>query len=105
MPSAQVFDRHASLGFAQEADDLLFGKTLLHVQSPRGRELDSKLRGYSNLGGRRIYHYQVDPNGAPAKVITASGEVVWSAVYSAWGRAQVEICSTRRPPILSSSRV
>ncbi|MGS0641076.1 RHS repeat-associated core domain-containing protein [Xanthomonas oryzae] len=42
----------------------------------------------------RIYHYQVDPNGAPAKVITASGEVVWSAVYSAWGRAQVEICST-----------
>ncbi|MEC5116017.1 hypothetical protein, partial [Xanthomonas oryzae] len=36
-----------------EADDLLFGKTLLHVQSPRGRELDSKLRCYSNLGGRR----------------------------------------------------
>ncbi|RBB22199.1 hypothetical protein BRO04_20200, partial [Xanthomonas oryzae pv. oryzae] len=26
MPSAQVFDRHAGLGFAQEADDLLFGK-------------------------------------------------------------------------------
>ncbi|WP_236726987.1 hypothetical protein, partial [Xanthomonas cannabis] len=40
-------------GFAQEADDLLFGKTLLHVQSPWGRELDSKLRCYSKLGGRR----------------------------------------------------
>ncbi len=26
MPSAQVLDRHAGLGFAQEADDLLFGK-------------------------------------------------------------------------------
>ncbi|WP_204375487.1 hypothetical protein, partial [Xanthomonas arboricola] len=39
--------------FAQEADDLLFGKTLLHVQSPWGRELDSKLRCYSKLGGRR----------------------------------------------------
>nr|WP_324293945.1 DUF6708 domain-containing protein [Xanthomonas oryzae] len=30
---------------------------LLHVQSPRGRELDSKLRGYSNLGGRRKVCY------------------------------------------------
>ncbi|WP_239684747.1 site-specific integrase, partial [Xanthomonas arboricola] len=28
-------------------------KTLLHVQSPWGRELDSKLRCYSKLGGRR----------------------------------------------------
>ncbi|AAW73513.1 unknown protein [Xanthomonas oryzae pv. oryzae KACC 10331] len=54
MPSAQVLDRHAGLGFAQEADDLLFGKALLHVPSPRGRELDSKLRCYSNLGGRRV---------------------------------------------------
>ncbi|WP_219727480.1 hypothetical protein, partial [Xanthomonas citri] len=47
------------IGFAQEADDLLFGKTLLHVQSPWGRELDSKLRCYSKLGGRRsskIFH-------------------------------------------------
>ncbi|MEA9656623.1 hemagglutinin repeat-containing protein, partial [Xanthomonas campestris pv. raphani] len=26
----------------------------LHVQSPRGRELDSKLRRYSKLGGRRL---------------------------------------------------
>ncbi|WP_219727482.1 hypothetical protein, partial [Xanthomonas citri] len=42
------------IGFAQEADDLLFGKTLLHVQSPWGRELDSKLRCYSKLGGRRL---------------------------------------------------
>ncbi|AAW73772.1 unknown protein [Xanthomonas oryzae pv. oryzae KACC 10331] len=53
MPSAQVLDRHAGLGFAQEADDLLFGKALLHVPSPRGRELDSKLRCYSKSGGRR----------------------------------------------------
>ncbi|WP_159093497.1 hypothetical protein [Xanthomonas fragariae] len=39
MAPAQVFDRHACFGFAQEANDLLFGKALLHVQSPRGREL------------------------------------------------------------------
>ncbi|AKO06617.1 transposase [Xanthomonas oryzae pv. oryzicola] len=32
---------------------MFFGKTLLHVQSPRGRELDSKPRCYSNSGGRR----------------------------------------------------
>lgn len=46
MAPAQILD----FGFAQEADDLLFGKTLLHVQSPWGRELDSKLRCYSKLG-------------------------------------------------------
>ncbi|MEN9115106.1 hypothetical protein, partial [Xanthomonas perforans] len=45
-------------GFAQEADDLFFGKTLLHVQSPWGRELDSKLRCYSKLGGRRTLSQQ-----------------------------------------------
>jgi hypothetical protein len=33
MLAAHVFDRHACLDLAQEADDLLFGKTLLHVQS------------------------------------------------------------------------
>ncbi|TAP18991.1 hypothetical protein EYR01_21040 [Xanthomonas oryzae pv. oryzae] len=58
MPSAQVLDRHAGLGFAQEADDLFFGKTLLHVQSPRDRELDSKLGGYSKSGGRRVHDRQ-----------------------------------------------
>ncbi|WP_228509280.1 hypothetical protein, partial [Xanthomonas phaseoli] len=42
-------------GFAQEANDLFFGKALLHVQSPSVRELDSKLRCYSKSGGRRIY--------------------------------------------------
>ncbi|AJQ87560.1 hypothetical protein BE73_11095 [Xanthomonas oryzae pv. oryzicola] len=61
MPPAQVLDRHAGLGFAQEADDLFFGKTLLHVQSPRGRELDSKPRCYSNSGGRRPHRTWMDP--------------------------------------------
>ncbi|MEP9619369.1 hypothetical protein QYF94_19855, partial [Xanthomonas perforans] len=46
-------DRHTGISFAQEADDLFFRKTLLHVQSPRVRELDSKLRCYSKSGGRR----------------------------------------------------
>ncbi|MEP9586221.1 hypothetical protein P2A95_01245, partial [Xanthomonas perforans] len=44
---------HTGISFAQEADDLFFRKTLLHVQSPRVRELDSKLRCYSKSGGRR----------------------------------------------------
>ncbi len=47
MAPAQVFDRHACFGLTQEANDLLFGKTLLHVQSPWGRELDSKRDYYS----------------------------------------------------------
>ncbi|MGK9145736.1 hypothetical protein KXR77_19955, partial [Xanthomonas euvesicatoria] len=50
----QVLDRHTGISFAQEADDLFFRKTLLHVQSPRVRELDSKLRCYSKSGGRRV---------------------------------------------------
>ncbi|PNR71746.1 hypothetical protein LA20_02370, partial [Xanthomonas oryzae pv. oryzae] len=71
MPSAQVFDRHAGLGFAQEADDLLFGKTLLHVQSPRVRELDSKLRCYSNLGEQRFqtgFAQALSPTGQGAGI-------------------------------------
>jgi len=34
--TAQLLDRQPRLGFAQEANDLLFGETLLHVQSPQG---------------------------------------------------------------------
>ncbi|RBB07115.1 type VI secretion system tip protein VgrG, partial [Xanthomonas oryzae pv. oryzae] len=63
--------------FAQDADDLFFGKTLLHVQSPRGRELDSQLRCYSNLGGRRGRQRRRPP---PAAVAAA-------AVNSTRGRA------------------
>ncbi|AAW76720.1 hypothetical protein XOO3466 [Xanthomonas oryzae pv. oryzae KACC 10331] len=63
--------------FAQDADDLFFGKTLLHVQSPRGRELDSQLRCYSNLGGRRGRQRHRPP---PAAVAAA-------AVNSTRGRA------------------
>ncbi|WP_414378970.1 hypothetical protein, partial [Xanthomonas campestris] len=48
-----------AFGFAQKADDLLVSKTFLHVQSPRGRELDSKLRRYSKLGGRRRHNGKV----------------------------------------------
>ena len=45
--------RQAGLGLAQEADDLLFGKALLHAQSPSGWGLDSKSTCYSKMGGRR----------------------------------------------------
>ncbi|AUI99759.1 hypothetical protein BVV19_08385 [Xanthomonas oryzae pv. oryzae] len=33
---------------------MFFGKTLLHVQSPRDRELDSKPRCYSKSGGTSV---------------------------------------------------
>ncbi|WP_237715637.1 hypothetical protein, partial [Xanthomonas phaseoli] len=53
----------------QEANDLFFGKALLHVQSPSVRELDSKLRCYSKSGGRRT---AADASSAStAKVIFA----------------------------------
>src|SRR5690606_21070818 len=53
VPAAQVLDRQAGLGLTQEADDLFFGKTLLHVQSPCRWGLDSRSRRYSKVGGRR----------------------------------------------------
>src|SRR5690606_20920646 len=51
--AAQLLDRHPGLGLTQEADDLLFGKALLHVQSPCSGELDSRSPRYSKPGGRR----------------------------------------------------
>ncbi|MHB1059920.1 MAG: hypothetical protein ACYC0F_18760, partial [Rhodanobacter sp.] len=46
---------------AQEADDLFFGKSLLHVQSPSVGGLDSKLRCYSKPGGRRTFGREPGP--------------------------------------------
>ncbi|MGB6145940.1 MAG: hypothetical protein WBG33_16745, partial [Rhodanobacter sp.] len=43
------------LRLTQEADDLLFGKALLHVQSPSDGGLDSKPMCYSKAGGRRLH--------------------------------------------------
>src|SRR5690606_13592 len=57
--AAQLLDRQSGLGLTQEADDLLFGKALLHVQSPCSGELDSRSPRYSKPGGRRgRYGYQ-----------------------------------------------
>ncbi|WP_220123748.1 hypothetical protein, partial [Xanthomonas oryzae] len=60
------FDRHAGLGFAQDANDLFFGKALLHVPSHRDRELGSKRRCYSKSGGRRIEQRLYNP---PRKIL------------------------------------
>src|SRR3546814_45785 len=51
--ATQLLDRQPGLGLTQEADDLLFGKALLHVQSPCSGELDSRSRRYSKPGGDR----------------------------------------------------
>ena len=47
---AQVFHRQACSSLTQEADDLFFGKPLLHVQSPLVGELDSRSGRYSKSG-------------------------------------------------------
>ncbi|MFA4262514.1 hypothetical protein P2B81_21110, partial [Xanthomonas perforans] len=65
------------ISFAQEADDLFFRKTLLHVQSPRVRELDSKLRCYSKLGGRR---YATGMNRDAATCIKRERDIAWETV-------------------------
>ncbi|MGH7175364.1 MAG: Z1 domain-containing protein, partial [Candidatus Acidiferrales bacterium] len=58
MPAAHVLDRHTTVGLTQKADDLFFGKSLLHVQSPSLWGLDSKSACYSKAGGRRIHTSQ-----------------------------------------------
>ncbi|MCL1536493.1 hypothetical protein, partial [Xanthomonas nasturtii] len=71
-------------------------KTLLHVQSPSGRELDSKLRRYSKSGGRRVDSGEVDrlctvftgleyPGndaipGEPSYYYTYAGEMPFSSI-------------------------
>src|SRR6185312_4633940 len=51
--AAQLLDRQTGIRLTQEADDLFFGKALLHVQSPSVGGLDSKRPCYSKPGGRR----------------------------------------------------
>jgi hypothetical protein len=46
-------NRHAGFSLTQEADDLLFGKPLLRVQSPSDGGLDSRPTCYSKRGGGR----------------------------------------------------
>lgn len=36
-----------------------------------------------------VYFYHVGPNGAPTRLTTASGRVVWACRYRAWGQAEV----------------
>ena len=33
----------------------------------------------------RVFHYHVDPNGAPTRMTAGDGRIVWSASYTAWG--------------------
>jgi len=35
---------------------------------------------------KHVYHYHNDPNGCPKRLTDASGEVMWSASYTAWGQ-------------------
>uniref|UniRef100_UPI00358DB07D DNA/RNA non-specific endonuclease n=1 Tax=Laribacter hongkongensis TaxID=168471 RepID=UPI00358DB07D len=53
MFTAQFGYGHACFCFAQKPDDLFFGETFLHVQSPCHGGLDSKVTCYSIPGGRR----------------------------------------------------
>ncbi|WP_260608114.1 RHS repeat-associated core domain-containing protein [Xanthomonas cerealis] len=40
-----------------------------------------------------VYHYHVDPNGCPARLSAASGDLVWSVVYNAWGEVSEYLIS------------
>src|SRR5690606_3937232 len=56
MLAAQLLDRHTCLGLAQEANNLLFGESLLHVQSPDSGYWTLK-SGATQTGGTSYCYY------------------------------------------------
>lgn len=45
-----------------------------------------------------VFYYFNDPNGCPTRLATATGQVVWAASYSAWGRiAKLHIGVVEQP--------
>jgi RHS repeat-associated protein len=40
---------------------------------------------------KEAFYYLNDPNGAPTRVLAASGEIVWAAQYTPWGAAAVVV--------------
>ncbi|WP_414367105.1 hypothetical protein, partial [Xanthomonas campestris] len=96
-----------AFGFAQKADDLLVSKTFLHVQSPRGRELDSKLRRYSKLGGRRLTSPVNQPGCLPPDATAYDAYSMGRAPhFAALKRASRTFrCAASRPAIKSGIAV
>ncbi|WP_165480896.1 RHS repeat-associated core domain-containing protein [Xanthomonas oryzae] len=57
---------------------------------------ETKQSVFSDSVGRAVwrsvsYHYHSDPNGCPTRLTAVSGDLVWSAAYSAWGMAEILI--------------
>ena len=50
-------------------------------------------------GAKETFYYLNDPNGCPARVLAASGEVVWAARYTPWGEATVLVGDAGFNPI------
>ncbi|MCD4742971.1 MAG: RHS domain-containing protein, partial [Desulfobacteraceae bacterium] len=44
--------------------------------------------------GDEYFYYQTDHLGTPQKLTVGNGEVVWSAKYNSFGRAEVDDAST-----------
>jgi len=53
---------------------------------------------YMYVGGV-YYYYQNNYLGVPQKLVSASGKVVWSSTYQAFGEVQVEISSSVENPL------
>lgn len=66
MLAAQLRYRHPCLHLAQEANDLIFGELLLHVQSPCRESLGSQVRRYTIRGRRRTE--PIEPGSRSARL-------------------------------------
>jgi hypothetical protein len=74
---------HNGLGLAQKAKNLLFGKALLHVQSPSRGGLDSKPSRYSNLGRScKLRAIPFQRQAAATKAVTELSDMCWRSFTS-----------------------
>ncbi|WP_434212139.1 RHS repeat-associated core domain-containing protein [[Pseudomonas] boreopolis] len=60
---------------------------------------EAPVRATETRASVKIYHYHVDPNGAPTRLTDLDGCTVWRGRYEPWGRVEVDPASTVRNPL------
>jgi RHS repeat-associated protein len=58
------------------------------VPYPNTFELLALVQCSNNAAQSDLYYYHNDPNGCPTRLLDATGNVVWAALYGGWGRVE-----------------
>ncbi len=98
----RVFKRtgEACTWFGWDRDALVLESAGNASQPPAQREYLYYPRSFVPLAlvdGRISYRYHTDVNGCPTRLIDSGGDVVWSARYDVWGRAEIATSKVANP--------